>query len=170
VARTAYAKAQQALGGRGNVAVYNSLDTWMHLSTCPNVTRVPDLPRRQQPVHYVANAVGHGTGVAHHSSASPVLFVSPTTGDDTNAGTDEAKPLKTLHRAQTLVQALSADSRGGTVVNLLEGTHYLGASDSDGSLVFTQDDGGAPGRPVTWQAHPPGARVVVSGGMRIDCK
>lgn len=161
VARTAYAKAQQALGGRGNVAVYNSLDAWMQLSTCPNVSRLPNVPRRRPVLH------------ADLSQAAPtahVFYVSPTTGDDANPGTDEAKPLKTLHRAQAMVRALSASERPGTIVNLLEGTYYLGSPDSSGTLVFTPADGGAFGRPVTWQAYPPGARVVVSGGMQLDCK
>lgn len=161
VARTAYAKAQQALGGRGNVAVYNSLDAWMQLSTCPNVSRSPDAPRRRPVFH------------ADPSQAPPsahVFYVSPTTGDDANPGTDEAKPLKTLHRAQAMVRALSTSDRPGTIVNLLEGTYNLGSPDSPGTLVFTPADGGALGRPVTWQAHPPGARVVVSGGMQLDCK
>lgn len=37
------------------------------------------------------------------------------------------------------------------------------------SLVFTPADNGAPGAPVTWQAYPPGAPVVVSGGATLPC-
>ena len=52
----------------------------------------------------------------------------------------------------------------GAVVNLLEGTHYVGSS-----VVFTSADSGAAGKPVTWQAYPSGANVTISGGKRLEC-
>lgn len=98
---------------------------------------------------------------------SPTFFVSPN-GDDSAAGT-ESHPFQTLHRAQVAVRALSSGDRPGTTVNIMAGTYSLGNPASDGSLVFTSDDSGIAGSPVTWQAYPVGAKVIVSGGRQLEC-
>ena len=162
VAKTAFAKANQALGGRGNAAVFASLDAWMGLSKCPNTTApatktiLGESKVRQSALTAIANHYWY--------QASSSFFVSPTTGSDTNPGTSEDKPFKTLARAQTAVRLLSATQRAGAQVNLLEGTHYLSES-----LVFTEADSGAPSHPVVWQAYPASAAVTVSGGAALDC-
>ena len=93
------------------------------------------------------------------------LFVSPT-GSDSNDGSTAAKAFKTLGKAQLTLRGLAAADRAGATVNLLAGTYYLGAS---GSMVFTAEDTGTAGNPVTYQAYPAKAKVVISGGVKLHC-
>ena len=172
VARTAYAKAKQALHGRGNVAVWSSLVAWWKMSSkrsggqdvsnCPNTTGNGltdfDMPT---PAAYKEYHPGGG-------STGTIIFVSARTGSDNGDGS-EAKPYQTLHKAQAMVRQLpgGAAARAGLVVNVMAGTYYLGAA--GGTLLFTSQDSGTPGSPVTWQAYPSGADVTISGGAKLDC-
>jgi hypothetical protein len=133
----------------------------MELSSCPNATKLPPqaLPTATAYVHPSSNG-------ATHRTTTTTFFVS-TGGSDSGDGS-EATPFQTLHKAQHAVRQLSPADRWGAVVNVLAGTYYLG-TEGQGSLVFTPSDSGAAGAPVTWQAHPPGAAVVVSGGVKLDC-
>lgn len=95
------------------------------------------------------------------ASAARSVFVSPTSGSDSGAGT-EASPLRTLAAAQVRVRALLKQSSGAVTVNLRAGTYYS-------SLVLGPADSGTPAAPVTWQAFE-GEQAIISGGQRLRCE
>lgn len=164
VARTAYAKAHAALGGRGDAAVWSSLDAWMGLSKCANVTAPTTASIA------TAAAARPATAAAFRPRSSwttdtAVLWIHPTIGSDSAAGTLETEPLRTLAKAKSVLRALPASRRAGAVVNLHAGTHELAGD----SLVFTAEDSGMPNTPVTWQAFPAGAAAIISGGKSFTC-
>lgn len=73
-------------------------------------------------------------------------------------------PVATLDRAREIVRSMKAASGGlaqPVSVVLHEGTYFL-----DEPLVLDYRDGGTTDCPVTWRAAE-GARVIVSGGVRI---
>lgn len=85
------------------------------------------------------------------------IHVSPE-GDDANPGT-QARPVRTLPYAQTLVRRANADA--DVMVLLGEGTYRLEAP-----LLFRTADGGQNGHDVTWRAQP-GAHPLLSGGFQV---
>ncbi|MBD3344708.1 MAG: hypothetical protein GF401_06565 [Chitinivibrionales bacterium] len=85
------------------------------------------------------------------------VYVSPTGGDDGNAGTESA-PFATLHHARDQIRA-SNDSQKEVI--LLEGDYFL-----ENTLTLTEDDGGTEQNPVVWKAQD-GAEVRIFGGQRI---
>src|SRR5687767_4162644 len=85
------------------------------------------------------------------------IFVS-TTGNDLNAGTQEA-PFATLHRAQQVARA----SDTPTTIAIRSGTYYL-----DETLSFSPADSGNAGKQVIYRACP-GETVTLSGGVRLQC-
>jgi hypothetical protein len=87
-------------------------------------------------------------------------FVSPG-GGDLNDGS-EAKPFRTLKRAQRAVREALSAGGGDVVVHLAAGRHTL-----DEPLVFEPEDGGNDGRTVTY-AGGPGAVAVLDGGHAIS--
>ncbi len=88
------------------------------------------------------------------------FYVSPA-GSDRGAGTKGA-PFATLARAQQAARAWTKDGRGGAVVWLREGTHYL-----DRTLVFTAEDSAPVGSTLVYRAFP-GERVTVSAGRPLE--
>jgi hypothetical protein len=104
-------------------------------------------------------AVLANTGVAAaDTTPGPLTIVVSPSGSDTAPGT-AARPLRTLAAAQPRAR-LAAQSRDVTVL-LRDGTYQ-----QDTPLVFTAQDSGRPGHPVTWTAAP-GEHPVVSGGIRV---
>lgn len=85
------------------------------------------------------------------------IHVSPK-GNDANPGTEE-QPVATLGRAQEMARA--AKGVAPVTVLLGEGIYYLKEP-----LVFTADDSGAPGAPVTYEACK-GEKPVISGGVQL---
>lgn len=59
------------------------------------------------------------------SSSPSSVYVSPSGSDSSGAGT-ASSPFKTLHKAQAVVRSMPAADRAGTVVNVMEGSYYLG--------------------------------------------
>ncbi len=94
---------------------------------------------------------------ASAATAQVSVHVSPA-GDDANPGT-EARPVRTLARAQALVREKNA--RNDVTVLLADGTYRLTAP-----LVFRRADGGQNGRKVEWRAAP-GARPMISSGIQV---
>ena len=86
------------------------------------------------------------------------LYVSPT-GSDGQPGTSTA-PLKTLEAAQKLARTKAG--KEPVTVAVLDGTYYL-----DQPLVFTSEDSGSAGAPVTYRAAHEG-KAILSGGVRLQ--
>ena len=90
------------------------------------------------------------------------VYVSKS-GNDSNPGTKE-KPVVTLEAARDLVRQYKAIHdlpKGGLTVWVGEGQY-----DQTASLVFNENDAGAPGAPVVWRSMPD-AKVTISGGRSI---
>src|SRR5688500_7873130 len=85
------------------------------------------------------------------------IFVS-TTGDDRNAGTQEA-PFATLHRAQQVARATNTPP----TISIRSGTYYL-----DETLSFSARDSGNAEKQVIYRAYP-GETVTLSGGVQLIC-
>ena len=98
-----------------------------------------------------------GVAAADTTPGTLTIVVSPS-GSDTAPGT-AARPLRTLAAAQQ--RARLAAQSGDVTVLLRDGTYQ-----QDAPLVFTAQDSGRPGHPVTWTAAP-GEHPVVSGGIRV---
>ena len=97
---------------------------------------------------------------AAHAATAEIFYVSPG-GNDGNAGTSAAAPLRTLQTAQTKVrQALAAGQVPG--VQVASGTYELSAA-----LTFGVADSGRAGSPVVWQTAP-GAQVTLAGGRQLQ--
>lgn len=95
--------------------------------------------------------------LAQHAAAFD-LYVSPS-GADTNLGTSEAKPFKTLSAAQRAVQDQLARSPAENVtVHLGPGIYTLSAP-----LRFTDKDSSKGGASVRWA----GSGAIVSGGLEV---
>lgn len=88
-------------------------------------------------------------------------FFVATDGSDTNPGTLE-RPFASIERAQAKVRQDSSRGKQPITVYLREGTYYLKQP-----LVFTHEDSGGPGAPVTYAAYK-SEKVVVSGGGALD--
>ncbi|KQN01470.1 pectate lyase [Sphingobium sp. Leaf26] len=86
------------------------------------------------------------------------VHVSPA-GDDKAPGT-QARPVRSLTRAQALVRANNA--KHDVAVILADGTYSL-----DAPLLFRQSDGGLNGHSVTWRAAE-GAHPMLSGGQLVS--
>lgn len=89
-----------------------------------------------------------------------VFYVSPT-GDDSNAGTEEA-PFKTLRKAQEAVRSVTAEQTGDIAIVVREGRYTLGSK-----LSFEEADSGCNGYNVVWMSYP-GEVVKISGGREIS--
>jgi len=87
------------------------------------------------------------------------FYVSPE-GSDHNPGTIK-RPFATLGRAQKAVRIVRNNSDRSITVWVRGGTYYLATP-----LVFTAEDSGKKGKPVTYAAYP-GELPVISGGQRI---
>lgn len=92
-------------------------------------------------------------------AAQAALYVSPA-GDDANPGTAE-RPVRTLAHARDLARELIPSMHGDLTIWLAGGVYRLGQP-----LVFGPEDSGANGHDVIYAAQP-GARPVLSGGVRI---
>jgi nitrous oxidase accessory protein NosD len=115
-------------------------------STGPSTPGTPTVAPPPQPPAKLATKHGAGpVGSARYPVPANALFVSPTTGDDANAGT-EAKPFATLNKA------LTKNWSGQTIV-LREGTYH------ESVLV-------APGRAATIQPYP-GEKVWFDGTREV---
>ena len=88
------------------------------------------------------------------------LYVSPD-GNDDSEGTRPDAPLKSIARAQSILNS-QGDRNQGATVTLLPGTYYL-----EETLEFGPQDGGNEGNTVTYRAEEPGT-VVVSGGRLVS--
>jgi hypothetical protein len=97
---------------------------------------------------------------APRKADDPNLYVSPA-GDDSNPGTS-ARPLRTFDGARKAVRKLKTTAKGPISVLFAGGTYYL-----PDTVVFTAEDSGTAERPITYAAVP-GAKVVVSGGAKMD--
>ncbi|QSB45215.1 right-handed parallel beta-helix repeat-containing protein [Tsuneonella flava] len=94
---------------------------------------------------------------ATSAMAQATIHLSPT-GNDRNPGT-EAKPVKSLEKAQELVRAKNA-SNDVTVI-LADGTYRLTKP-----LIFRQADGGQKGHSVEWRAAD-GAHPTITSGITV---
>ncbi|MBL7223636.1 MAG: PDZ domain-containing protein [Candidatus Brocadiae bacterium] len=94
------------------------------------------------------------------SARGAELWVSPD-GNDGSPGT-KAKPLKTFHAAQKKVRTIQGRGVAPVTVHFAVGTYYLPEA-----VVFTEADSGGKGAPVTYAAAP-GAKVIISGGQRVQ--
>lgn len=94
---------------------------------------------------------------ASTAMAQVTVHVAPT-GDDRNPGT-QAKPVRSLERAQALVRA--RNGKEDVTVILADGTYKLAKP-----LIFRRADGGLNGKTVEWRAAE-GAKPVISSGLDI---
>ncbi len=94
---------------------------------------------------------------ASTAMAQVTVHVAPA-GDDRNTGT-QAKPVRTLERAQALVRA--SNGKGDVTVLLADGTYRLTKP-----LIFRRADGGLNGKTVEWRAAE-GAKPVISSGIEV---
>ncbi|WP_350347711.1 Ig-like domain-containing protein [Agromyces sp. G08B096] len=97
------------------------------------------------------------------ADAGAALYVAPT-GDDTNAGTEDA-PLQTLEAARDAIRELKADDglpAGGVTVYLREGT-YLRTH----TFELGEQDSGTAEAPITYRSYP-GETARLSGGLDLD--
>lgn len=93
-----------------------------------------------------------------HREEAVVIAVSPT-GEDAAAGTVE-HPFRTLERAEVAVRGVNGAH--DVVVQVGDGVYRIARP-----LVFRAADGGQNEHTVTWSAAP-GARPVISGGIRVS--
>lgn len=94
---------------------------------------------------------------ASTAMAQVTVHVAPA-GDDRNPGT-QAKPVRSLERAQALVRA--SNGKDDVTVLLAGGTYNLTKP-----LIFRRADGGLNGKTVEWRAAE-GAKPVISSGIEI---
>nr|WP_206305610.1 discoidin domain-containing protein [Actinacidiphila soli] len=104
-------------------------------------------------------------GVASANSASSAppavnVYVSPTQGKDTGAGT-ASHPFKTLTKARDFVRTINRNMQRDIHVELLSGTYTL-----TDTLTLTSADSGTNGHRIVYQAAP-GAHPVFSGGTSV---
>ena len=99
------------------------------------------------------------TAICNYSQAQVQIYVSPS-GDDRSAGTETA-PVQTILRAQELVREEKIRTTGDIHVYLRDGLYFIGKT-----IVFGLEDGGSPGRTITWAAYP-GEKPVLSSGLKI---
>jgi hypothetical protein len=103
------------------------------------------------------------TGVLHpfqaHAAVTGNVYVSPT-GDDANAGT-QAAPVRTLQRAQALVQGLNQNMTADVTVVLEDGYYRLTSP-----LALGPADSGTNGHNVVWTADT-GTRPVLVGSVQV---
>jgi len=88
------------------------------------------------------------------------IFVSPK-GSDANDGS-AAAPVATLTRARDLARALKAAGTTGAICVAVQPGQYR----VTGPLALSQQDSGAPGSPVVYQAVQPG-KAIFYGGTRL---
>jgi chitodextrinase len=96
------------------------------------------------------------------SAAPPVLnvYVSPTQGYDTGAGT-ASHPFKTLEEARDYVRTINRDMQRDIHVELQNGTYTL-----TDTFKLTSADSGTNGHRIVYEAAP-GAHPVFSGGTSV---
>lgn len=94
---------------------------------------------------------------ASAAMAQVTVHVAPA-GDDRNPGT-QARPVRSLERAQALVRA--SNGKDDVTVLLADGTYKLAKP-----LVFRRADGGLNGKKVEWRAAE-GAKPVISSGIEV---
>ncbi|HEX4705895.1 MAG TPA: right-handed parallel beta-helix repeat-containing protein, partial [Pseudonocardiaceae bacterium] len=87
------------------------------------------------------------------------IFVSPN-GSDSNPGT-AAAPVQTVHKAQSLVDAMNQNMSGDINVVLQDGFYRLTSP-----LTLTAADSGTNGHNVVWTADT-GARPVLAGSTQL---
>lgn len=89
------------------------------------------------------------------------FYVSPS-GNDSNDGTTQSKPFKTLKKAQEAVRNVNKNMTGDIYVNVAEGTYYL-----DEMLDFRTEDSGKGDNRVIWRGT--GSTMpVISGGKVVS--
>ena len=90
------------------------------------------------------------------------IYVSKT-GNDSNPGTKE-KPVATLTAAQNLIRQYKSihDLPDGGLNVWISAGEY----EQRQAFVLNENDGGEPGKPITWRAEK-GQEVHITGGMRI---
>ena len=93
-------------------------------------------------------------------SAAKVLFVA-VDGNDAHPGT-EARPFRTITRAQDVARAWIEEMTDDITVYLREGVYVLTEP-----LRFDHRDSGMGGHRVIYRSYP-GERAVLSGGQRLD--
>jgi len=87
------------------------------------------------------------------------IYVSPS-GNDSGPGT-EAKPLRTLFAARSLVRRIDGDMKSNITVYLAPGTYRLGRT-----LQLGPEDSGTNGFDVEWTSVP-GGKTMISGAQRV---
>ncbi len=87
------------------------------------------------------------------------IYVSPT-GNDANPGA-KARPVRTLQRATALAARMLRTAKGDVTISLAGGTYRLTEP-----LQLGPEDSGMNGHDLVYAAEP-GARPIVSGGVRI---
>lgn len=95
---------------------------------------------------------------ASTAMAQVTIHVAPT-GNDRDGGT-QAKPVRTLQRAQALVRAKNAGN--DVTVILADGRYQLTAP-----LIFRRADGGQNGKRVEWRAAE-GATPMITSGIEVS--
>lgn len=100
------------------------------------------------------------SGLVSAANAGATLWVDPVNGNDANAGTTEAAPLKTIQTAKTKAAALSADS---DVVVYLKGGTYSAAD----TITFGEAESGKNGHTITYKSAV-GETAIISGGTRLE--
>jgi hypothetical protein len=104
-----------------------------------------------------SDAAAAALDAAEPAGAPITVHVSPR-GDDEGAGTAE-RPFRTIERALRAMRQLSGTR--DLTLQLADGIHRL-----DAPIFLGTADGGRNGHKVAWIAAP-GARPVISGGMRV---
>lgn len=107
-------------------------------------------------------AIGEWTVYVKNGEKNTVMqqfYVNPVTGDDANDGTTRGKAVKTLARAQELVQDI--DSWTGDVIVNLAGGEYLLTE----TLQFTSADSAENGCAVIWQGAD---NTVLTSGRHLS--
>ncbi|MBO4897695.1 MAG: fibronectin type III domain-containing protein, partial [Clostridia bacterium] len=106
----------------------------------------------------IAMLLGTMPFIASADTVWKTFYVSPNGSDTTGNGT-QAKPYKTLARAQEAVRAENAGMQGDIVVSIAGGTYYM-----DEPLSFRKEDSGKNGHRVIWQGVD---RPLISGGKEV---
>jgi chitodextrinase len=104
-----------------------------------------------------------GVAAAKSASSAPPavsVYVSPTQGQDTGAGT-ASHPFKTLTKARDFVRTINRNMQRDIHVELLSGTYKL-----TDTFKLTSADSGTNGHRIVYEAAP-GAKPVFSGGTSV---
>ncbi|WEH12989.1 RICIN domain-containing protein [Streptomyces sp. VNUA24] len=107
----------------------------------------------------MASAVVLPTQAAQAAQPTPdtTFYVDPSGGSDSNPGTRESKPFKTIQRARAAVRAVNSHMSGDITVYLRGGTYQLSKP-----VRFAAQDSGTDGHTVIWKAYGSETPVVTS--------